>query len=69
MKVRNLIQLLTQVGCNPTRIEGSHQVWRTPKNQSVPIVVNHKNDEVSRLVLTTVRRVLRSEGIDLREVA
>lgn len=69
MKVRNLVQMLRSVGCTPDRIKGSHQVWITPRRQSVPIVINHPNDEVSRCVLTTVRRVLLAEGINLREVA
>lgn len=62
-KVRDFIAGLRQAGCQPLRVTGSHQIWRTPRGSTFPIVVNHQNDDMSRLVMSKVERVLKSEGI------
>lgn len=66
IKVRTLIQALLEVGCESIRQTGSHGIYRTPKTgRSFSIVVNHLNREVSLVVLSNVRRVLKAEGIDI----
>jgi len=69
IKVRTLIQALTEAGCEPVRVTGSHGIYKTPKSgRSFSIVVNHLNREVSLVVLSNVRRVLKGDGIDLFDV-
>jgi predicted RNA binding protein YcfA (HicA-like mRNA interferase family) len=65
MKVREMAQKLNSMGCAQIRTNGSHQVWRTPKGGAVTIVCNHSNAEVSKTVLSSVRRVLKAEGLDV----
>ena len=64
-KVRKVIKALRAVGCVPVRTRGSHQSWRTPGGAGLVIVVNHLGASVSRTVLSSVRRVLRAEGLTL----
>jgi predicted RNA binding protein YcfA (HicA-like mRNA interferase family) len=66
MSVRELLQDLRALGCQPERTSGSHQVWCTPGGTPLPpVVVNHANADVTRLVLSSIRRVLRREGLRL----
>ena len=65
-KVRELVEFLKEKGCTYEQVDStSHQKWRTPGGTMFPIVVNHKNAEVSPNVLATVRRHLRAEGVRL----
>ncbi|WP_073563483.1 type II toxin-antitoxin system HicA family toxin [Archangium sp. Cb G35] len=65
-KIRDLTRLLRRLGCRPLAPHGgSHQKWVTPGGQSFPIVIDHPGADVTRTVLTSVRRVLRREGLVL----
>lgn len=66
MKVRVLVSQIQAAGCIPVRVKGSHQVFRTPSGNSIPLVINHQNAEVTPNVLASVRRALQSEGIRLK---
>lgn len=62
-KVRDVLSQLRAAGWEPVRCRGSHQIWRGPEGQSMPVVVNHENDEVSPRVLATFRKYLsKKEG-------
>lgn len=63
MKVRDAIKLLKAKGCIEVSTRGSHQKWRLPNGCTVPIVVNHKNDDVSPAVLMTLRKEFREAGL------
>jgi predicted RNA binding protein YcfA (HicA-like mRNA interferase family) len=66
IKIRELTRRLTRLGCRPLPTHGgSHQKWVTPGGRSFPIVIDHPGADVTRTVLTSVRRVLRREGLAL----
>lgn len=69
MKVRDLQSVLRDLGCEVVGMEGSHQKWRTLGGKIFTIVANHRNDPVSRCVVTSVAQALETEGIDLRKAA
>ena len=61
-KVRELLQALRRLGCRPSAPRGgSHQKWTTPAGAALTVVISCPGAEVSRTVLTSVRRVLRRE--------
>lgn len=64
MKARVIIQRLQELGCTLARIEGSHYQYRTPCGQIVTVVGKHMNDEASPNVMSSIRRVLKAEGLD-----
>ena len=54
-KIREVISDMRAQGWRSLeRGKGSHEVWEAPSGQRVPIVVNHKNDVISRRVLQTL---------------
>jgi predicted RNA binding protein YcfA (HicA-like mRNA interferase family) len=65
MKVRDLIRHMKDHGCVALRQSGSHEMYRLPNGQTFPIVVNHKNDEVSLVVMSSARRAFKAAGIPL----
>ncbi len=62
-KLRHLLQELRTLGFRPERTRGSHQVWSTPGGAHLTLVVNHANCDVTPIVLASVRRALRREGM------
>lgn len=68
MKIRDLRSALRHAGASPVRIRGSHEIWSivgadvARTRVSVPIPVNHLNDEASGNVIATVRQALRRCG-------
>lgn len=65
IRVADLMRYLRELGCQPIRTRGSHQIWRTPRGQSFALVVNHLGHDVSRIVLAVVRRTLAREGLEI----
>ena len=65
IRISNLQVRLRALGCRPLRCRGSHQTWNTPGNQRLCLKVNHPGNDVSRLILARVRRILRQEGLSL----
>ncbi len=65
MKVRDLIRHLKDHNCVALRQTGSHEMYQLPNGISFPVVVNHKNDEVSPNVLAAARRTFKAAGIPL----
>lgn len=64
MKVRDLQRALQDRACAAIRIKGSHEIWKLPNGNCLSIVVNHKNADVSRIVLANVNKGLREAGIE-----
>lgn len=63
MSVHDVQTWLRSLGCVPVRRKGSHEWWRTPSGRGFPLVANRRGQDVSYVVLATVRRVLRNEGL------
>jgi predicted RNA binding protein YcfA (HicA-like mRNA interferase family) len=63
MKVRDALRLMHERGCIAVSTRGSHQKWKLPTGHTIPLVVNHKNDDVTPAVLMTLRQVFRSAGL------
>lgn len=63
MKVRDALKLMAEKGCIAVSVRGSHQKWQLPDGNTVPLVVNHKNDDVSPAVMMTLRKVFRKAGL------
>ena len=57
-KVRDVLAELRAAGWWPVRCRGSHQLWRAADGRSIPVVVNHANDDASAAVVLCVRRLL-----------
>jgi predicted RNA binding protein YcfA (HicA-like mRNA interferase family) len=65
-KVRELLQALERLGCRASAHRGgSHQKWTTPGGAAFPVVIARPGAEVSRTVLTSIRRILRKERLFL----
>jgi predicted RNA binding protein YcfA (HicA-like mRNA interferase family) len=56
VKVRDVLSALRDQGARPLRTRGSHQIWRTESGVTVVVVVNHKNDNCSPIILANVKR-------------
>lgn len=66
MKVKDLRTKLKQLGCYPSRMRGSHEIWSSPSGQTLPpVVANHMGQDASYGVLTKIAKALRREGIEL----
>jgi predicted RNA binding protein YcfA (HicA-like mRNA interferase family) len=65
-KVRELLPALRRLGCRPHAVHGgSHQKWTTPAGAALIVVISHPGAEVSRTVLSCIRRILRRERLVL----
>lgn len=65
MKTRDLIARLNELQCVYAGQTGSHCKYRTPCGQSITFKCNKMNEELSLNVYSSVRRVLRAEGLDI----
>ena len=63
MKVRDALKLMRAKGCIEMSTRGSHQKWWLPGGHTIPVVVNHKNDDVSPAVLMTLRQAFQEAGL------
>ncbi|RKH53322.1 type II toxin-antitoxin system HicA family toxin [Corallococcus llansteffanensis] len=65
-RIRELMDELKHLGCRARPLRGgSHQKWTTPGGAALSVVITRPGDEVSRTVLTSIRRVLRKECLRL----
>lgn len=64
-RVRDLLARLHELGAEPVRQRGSHQTVTFPSGRAVTVKVNHPGEDVSPIVLATVRRAVREEGLEL----
>ncbi|RKH85052.1 type II toxin-antitoxin system HicA family toxin [Corallococcus sp. AB045] len=65
-RVRELLDALKQLECRASPLRGgSHQKWTTPGGAAFSVVIARPGEEVSRTVLTSIRRVLRKECLRL----
>ncbi|WNG47358.1 type II toxin-antitoxin system HicA family toxin [Archangium minus] len=65
-KTRELMKALARLGCRATPPRGgSHQKWTTPRGAALTVVISHPGAEVSRTVLSSIRRILRRERLHL----
>lgn len=64
-RVRDLLARLSELGGVAVRQRGSHQVVALPSGRCCTLKVNHQGEDVSPIVLATVRRVVREEGFEL----
>jgi HicA toxin of bacterial toxin-antitoxin, len=65
-RVHELLRALQRLGCRPTTPHGgSHQKWTTPAGAALIVVISYPGAEVSRTVLTCIRRILRKERLFL----
>lgn len=65
-RVRELLDALKQLECRARPLRGgSHQKWTTPGGAALSVVIDRPGEEVSRTVLTNIRRVLRKECLCL----
>jgi len=56
-KVRELLAELRDAGWRPVRCRGSHQIWRAPDGRTMPLVINHMNDDTTPSVVASFRRL------------
>jgi|GEM_PF-4652364 len=65
-KVREVLQALERLGCRAGPLRGgSHQKWTTPGGAALSVVISRPGAQISRTVLTSIRRILRKERLRL----
>jgi predicted RNA binding protein YcfA (HicA-like mRNA interferase family) len=66
MKNRDLVKRLYEMGAKPLWTTGSHQMWELPNDGGrIPVVVDHRNSDVTRNVMASLKRKLRTAGLSL----
>lgn len=64
-RVRDLLSRLYALGGTALRMRGSHKIVGLPSGRTVSVPANHLGHEVSAVVLASVRRALRADGLEL----
>lgn len=69
IKVRTLRRILSNLGCVPDRIRGSHEIWIAPSGRELPpVTINHKNADIKGRPLKSLDEALKVEGFNLEKL-
>lgn len=65
VKVREVMQELARLGCEPQTQRGSHLRYRTPRGRRFELVVNHPGRDAEPKALSAIDRLLKAEGLEM----